>query len=475
MKQRLALNLLNDHKTTELFYGGGAGGGKSFLGCYWIIKSCLKYQGTRWLVGRAVLKHLKESTLLTFLDVMRKLGLKKDRDYKFNSIEGVIKFSMGSEVYLKDLFLYPSDPEFDSLGSTEFTGAFIDEASQITAKAKNIVMSRIRFKLDEFDLVPKLLIASNPSKNFLYFEFYKPWKEGKMKEYRKFIPALVGDNPHISKYYEENLKKLDRVSKERLLYGNFEYDDDPTRLFDYDSIIDLFTNGAKRGVKYCIVDVAGFGRDKTIIGIWDGLFLVEVMIEDNISSDELDEILIERKIPRSKCAVDEVGVGFGLVKDLPGIKGFVANTTPIKKKKEREEDKVLHNYKNLKAQCWFELANYVNNGLIGITKKISLEARELLIEDLEQIKQKDPGKDAPLNVLSKEEIKEFLGRSTDIGDMMMMRMYFEINPNKGVWAFIGLEKIREEVPKKIYGNEEIHWEMIDGEKIKMVGDRRLIE
>ena len=421
-------------------------------------------------MGRAILKSLKESTLLTFFQVCREFGLVAGKDYKYNSMEGVIKFWNGSTIYLKDLFLYPSDPEFDTLGSTEFTGAFIDEASQITAKAKNIVMSRIRYKLDCFckcggdlkksevlerdekdkpikwkcescgeetkGLVPKLLIASNPSKNFLYFEFYKPDKDGTIEPYRSFIPALVGDNPFISKYYVENLKKLDRISKERLLYGNFEYDDDPTRLFDYDAIVDLFTNVPELGNRYCTVDVAGRGRDRTMIIIWNGFFMQKIYNKDNISNEELNLILVENQIPRSKCVIDEDGVGFGLVKDLPGVKGFVNNSRPIIRKKETDDEKVIHNYKNLKAQCWFELAEYVNSGKLGVTKVISGELKELMIEDLEQIKQKDPGKDAPLQVLSKEEIKENLGRSTDIGDAIMMRMYFEVNKSEMISAFV---------------------------------------
>lgn len=395
---------------------------------------------------------------MTFFQVCRDFGVKQGIDFKYNSMEGTIKFWNNSAIYLKDLFLYPSDPEFDSLGSTEYTGGFIDEASQITSKAKNIVMSRLRYKLDKFGLIPKLLIASNPSKNFLYFEFYKPDKEGTIEPYRVFIPALVGDNPFISKYYEENLKKLDRISKERLLYGNFEYDDDPTRLFNYDAIVDLFTNNAERGKKYCIVDIAGFGRDRTIIGIWDGLFLERVYNMNNISEDELDEILLKYKIPRSQCLVDEGGVGFGYVKNMKGIKGFVSNARPVVKKKETEIEKVQHNYKNLKAQCWFELANRVNSGLLGIYRDIKVEDKELLIEDLEQIKQKDPGKDAPMSILTKEEIKESLGRSTDMGDMLMMRMFFEL---KTPFAFSFI------APKPVYtkSKEEEDKEELDRQKI----------
>ena len=437
-RQEQALEVLDkkDKIHTEIFYGGGAGGGKSYLGCAWLILCCIEYPGSRWLMGRAILKSLKESTLLTFLQVCKEFGLTPGIDFKYNAMEGTIKFWNTSAVYLKDLFAYPSDPEFDSLGSTEYTGAFIDEASQITVKAKNIVMSRLRYKLDEFGLIPKLLIASNPSKKFLYFEFYKPDKEGTIESYRVFIPALVGDNPYISKYYEENLKKLDRISKERLLYGNFEYDDDPTRLFDYDAIIDLFTNGRDGGERFCTVDVAGRGRDRTMILIWEGLFIEKVYNMDNISSEELNGILTKHKIPRSKCAIDEDGVGFGLVKDMPGVKGFVNNASPIKRKKETEEEKAIRNYANLKAQCWFELANYVNSGRIGISKDIRVETKELIIEDLEQIKQKDPGKDQPLRILTKEDIKENLGRSTDIGDAMMMRMFFVVNKSEMIVEFV---------------------------------------
>ena len=40
-KQTKALDALEDKTTTELLFGGGAGGGKSALGCYWQIKNRL--------------------------------------------------------------------------------------------------------------------------------------------------------------------------------------------------------------------------------------------------------------------------------------------------------------------------------------------------------------------------------------------------------------------------------------------------
>jgi len=315
-KQMQAIQVLRDDSTTELFYGGAAGGGKSWLGVLWLTLNSLEYPGTRWMMGRSKLKILKETTLLSFFEVAKLVGMHRDKDYKYNSMSGVITFTNGSEIYLKDLFLYPSDPEFDSLGSTEYTGAFIDEASEVTTKAKTIVTSRLRFKLEEYNLIPKLLLTSNPSKNFLYTQFYKPNKAGTILHYRKFISALVQDNPYISPHYIENLKKLDPVSKERLFYGNFEYDDDPAKLMEYDNIVDIFTNQfveEEDDTKYISCDVARFGKDKAVIMIWKGLFIEKIYDYGKCSIKELHDNLIrsckKHKVPFSNVVVDDDGVG----------------------------------------------------------------------------------------------------------------------------------------------------------------------
>jgi phage terminase large subunit len=59
IKQTRAIDYLEDNITTELLYGGAAGGGKSILGCYWQLKRRLKYPGTRGLIGRSSLKDIK--------------------------------------------------------------------------------------------------------------------------------------------------------------------------------------------------------------------------------------------------------------------------------------------------------------------------------------------------------------------------------------------------------------------------------
>jgi hypothetical protein len=50
----------------------------------------------------------------------------------------------------------------------------------------------------EFGLLPKIGLTANPSKNFLYRLFYKPWKSGTLPEQYAFIRSLYADNPHIN-------------------------------------------------------------------------------------------------------------------------------------------------------------------------------------------------------------------------------------------------------------------------------------
>ena len=42
-KQELAFEYLNDKETSEILFGGGAGGGKSFFLCSALISHCLTY------------------------------------------------------------------------------------------------------------------------------------------------------------------------------------------------------------------------------------------------------------------------------------------------------------------------------------------------------------------------------------------------------------------------------------------------
>ena len=424
IKQTKAIDFLEDDKTNELLFGGGAGGGKSILGCYWQIKQRLKYPETKGLIGRASLKTLKETTLQSFFFVAKQQELIAGTHYKYNQQSNIIYFPNGSQILLKDLFLYPSDPNFDELGSLEITDAFIDECNQLVEKAKNVVKSRIRYNLDENKLIPKILMTCNPAKNWVYSTFYKPSKDGTLPENKQFIQSLLTDNPNISRHYRENLLTLDANSRERLLFGNWEYDDDQTVLIQYENIINCFSNTfVEIGTKYITADIARYGRDKTVIGVWDGWRLIKIVTIDKSGldyvSDEIRKLANSFYVPLSNIIVDEDGVGGG-VKDFLKCKGFVNNSAPIKQQNQTA------NFNNLKSQCYFGLADKINQNEVyfafdGVDK-------EKTIEELQYVKQAKFDSDGKKSVLRKEDVKELLGRSPDYSDMIMMRYFFDLAP-----------------------------------------------
>ena len=419
-KQENAVYYLKDSSTKEIVYGGAAGGGKSALGILWLIEQSQKYPGTRWLMGRSKLKLLKETTLNTFFELTTKLGI--SNQFNFNSQSGVITWNNKSEILLKDLFLYPADPNFDSLGSLEITGAFIDECNQISYKAWQIVKSRIRYKLNQYNLEPKMLGTCNPSKNWVYNQFYIKEKNGTIESDKKFIQALPQDNPYLPASYLESLLSLDENSKQRLYYGNWEYDNDPSKLIDFDRIQNVFTNEfVEGGEMYISADVARFGSDKMVICVWSGFRVIDIISLNKSSIVEIAQLIRELankyKVTMSNVIIDEDGVGGGVVDMLRGCKGFINNSKPL-----LVENQVVQ-YQNLKTQCYFKLAELIQSD------KIYIKCQEQIIIDditkeLEMVKRDKIDSDGKLRIISKETVKQSIGRSPDYSDALMMRMYF---------------------------------------------------
>jgi hypothetical protein len=59
--------------------------------------------------------------------------------------------------------------------------------------------------------------------------------------------------------------------------------------------------------------------------------------------------------------------------------------------------------------------------------------KQLIIEELEQVKQKDIDKDGKKSVIPKDQIKEILGRSPDYSDALTMREFFGLTFNNKIY------------------------------------------
>ena len=308
----------------------------------------------------------------------------------------------------------------------EITGAFIDEATEITPMAYNVIQSRMRYKLDQHGLIPKLLMTCNPSKGWIYTEFYKPYIKNELPSNQQFIRSLVTDNPNISKHYIEQLKRLDVLNQKRLLFGDWEYSDDDTQLFTIDGLMNMFTNDyvTGNGVKYISVDVARYGRDKSVICIWDGWHCIDIIVIAKNAIDELAQKVLQlakqHNVQRSNIVADSDGVGGGFVDLVKGCKSFVNGSKALNNE----------NYKNLKTQCYYKFAQMVNNGQVYISNQ---NHKDTIITEFEMVKQHDIDKDNKLSITPKDKIKQLLGRSPDIADALIMRVFYEINKSRIVY------------------------------------------
>lgn len=420
LKQRLAYNYLRNDETKYLLYGGAGGGGKSWLGCEWLMQCCYYLPGTRWFVGRNNLKDSRQSVSVTFNKVAKQHGFTA-----YKSTDDGIGFSNGSEIIFLDLTYYPvKDPMYERLGSKEYTGGWIEEAGEVHYLAFSVLQTRIgRHMNDVYGIPGKILITCNPKKNWLYRDFYKPWKEGKLKAPYAFIQRLVQDNPWATEDYIESLRNTkDRVTKERLYFGNWEYDNDPTALCDYDAICDLFTNEFVKpmGDSSGSADLAMKGRDRFVAGHWKGN-VCYIKLDQEYSTGksietDLKRMMIECSIPRSRMIADSDGLGSYLESYLNGIKEFHGGARPINSE-----------YDNLKSECAFKLAEMINNRLLRI---VCTDAqKERIIEELGVLKQDHIDADTrKKGIISKEKMKEILSRSPDYLDMLIMAMYFRIKP-----------------------------------------------
>jgi phage terminase large subunit len=427
-KQKEVARFWIDHTTLDIAYGGSKGSGKSYLGCSLIFGDAFLYPGTHYFIARKKLNDIRKFTIPSIYEVFGHWGIKENH-FRYNGQDNYFELYNGSRVYLLEAKYLPSDPIYARFGSMQMTRGWIEEAGEFDEAAKNNLSASIgRWKNDLYNLPGKLLQTCNPSKNYLYRDYYKKHKEGLIENWKKFIQALPTDNKKLPKEYIENLFRiLSKNEKERLLFGNWEYDDDPATLCDYDKIVNLFSNDFKdlHGQKYIVADVARLGSDKFVIGIWDG-WRVKIRTYEKKRITEsyefIKQIKQDERVGLKNIIVDEDGVGGGLV-DLLKCNGFVNNSKCLNGE----------NYENLQAQCAYKLAERINDEKIFIDCE-DTQIRDEIIEELEQLKQKNIDGEGRKGIMDKETVKKLIGRSPDFRDMLLMRMWFDLNPNVGKYS-----------------------------------------
>ena len=194
----------------------------------WLVSCCLRFSDFRAVIARKTLKSLKESTWNTVRAVVKNWGLAEDVHYKVNNLAGTLQFWNGSVILMLEMADLPSDPHFERFGSIEVSAVGVDECSEISQRAIEVLFSRIRWKVHETLGVSKMLMTTNPTTNWIRGRFVQDDDGNKVipREGEYYVPFSVFDNPDIAfrQTYEAALNKIsDQATKERLLYGNWDY------------------------------------------------------------------------------------------------------------------------------------------------------------------------------------------------------------------------------------------------------------
>jgi len=424
-KQEQVAKYWIDDEVSDIAYGGSKGNGKSYLGASLIFGDALIYPGTHYFIARKKLNDLRKFTMPTIAEVLTDWGL-DERYYSFNGQDNFYTLYNGSKVFLLEAAYLPTDPEFERFGSMQFTRGWIEEAGELSAKAKSMLQAAIgRWKNDLYNLRAKLLVTLNPSKNFVYEDYYLANKENTLPSWRKFVQALPTDNKCLPKNYIPDLLKTfkdDPKSIARLVHGIWEYADNPLTLIDYDDILNLFTNSFIKptGQKYMSADIAYMGADTFVILIWHGWRVIKVIAIDKIDETaigtRIKELAEEWQVPYSNIVYDADGLRkftAESLKKLDAAKPFINNSAPLKNKQ----------YKNLKTECAFLLRDALKNNLIFIA---DLAFKKQIISDLEQILREPADDEGVIKLESKKEFKKRTGRSPDWFDALLMRFIFEL-------------------------------------------------
>ena len=433
-KQLLARDLLNDPQVVELYYGGAAGGGKSVLVCLWMLEQMTRYPGITIALGRKELTRLKQTTIKTLFKVAHPLMNVTSKSYKYWDQKGLIEYRNGSSIQLLDLVKVPRDPDFDTLGSLDFTHAIIEEAGEIVQQAKTVLSSRTNRMLnDKYKITGKTILTGNPSQNFTYTDYYTPYQKRGMGDYQvwesgevevngvimpakvAFVKSLVTDNPRVPLNYILKLDNMPPQERKRLREGNWDYKDDDDLLFKFELFERSMISEFRKGRKFVGVDPADKGKDKTAVTlIEDGIVTeqrelkIHMTANASVSSlytSELIKFLQQRGFTSKEAkdvAIEENGIGVGM-RDRMREKGWHISAYNSTKKVRDQNYYDLHtdmDEQNLQVHSELPTLTELRKQLMVLTHDFN-DAQEP-------------------QVMSKKEWKETLGYSPDEADSLQI-------------------------------------------------------
>ena len=173
-----------------IWYCGGFGSGKSYIGSQITIRQAMMNPGGRSLIARNTLVDLKATTMKTFFEVLDRRLIKK-----WNKTENLLTLINGHEIYFWGL------DDIEKLKSLEIGFFWIDEVNEIDEIKFNILKGRLRNKRHKkrFGIVT----SNSEGKNWTYKQFVTGKGLRSAKDLEKFfvVKAPSNENRHLPEDY----------------------------------------------------------------------------------------------------------------------------------------------------------------------------------------------------------------------------------------------------------------------------------
>lgn len=224
-KQTLAVDLMTRY--VEVMLEGGSRSGKTFISVYALCVRALKEAGSRHLIVRKHIAHIKASIWEQTLPSVIKTcfpGL----TYETNKQDLCITFPNGSQIWCAG----SDDKErIEKILGTEWDSIHLNEVSQIPYSTYELFKTRLNPKQG---IKPLFLLDQNPPSmsHWTFIKFHRgmnPETKQPLNEKDAARMAVIKMNPadnkaNLSTSYIDTLESMSETRKRRFLYG--EYGDD---------------------------------------------------------------------------------------------------------------------------------------------------------------------------------------------------------------------------------------------------------
>ena len=395
---------------------GGTGTGKTFFIPIYLLYKMGTHKGKEWIVSSPSYGMLKRTVWKYVREGFKRYGIsytENKSDMTIETDDGIIYF-ISAETY-------------ERMQGIHAKGIIGDEAGLYDREWWDTAVQRVAFTGGE------ILLTTTPYSplHWLKLEFYDRWQRGD-KDFFVVNPTSL-ENPYYPEEEYERAKR--RLPKWRfnLLFNAIFPEESDNALFNLKNLeecinLDAYqVNSINEDFEiYITVDVAREGNDESVIVIWEGYAIQDIIkieknnlreLESRIIqiANELQEANTDKEIT---IIVDATGLGIGLYENLCESNFYVIGVNFAESAYDKRK------YANIRAEMYENLANAVEE------KKVKLVKDDDLIEDL-LAQERMYKADGRILLKSKEQIKKEIGRSTDTSDAVALR-FIEVKNKVGI-------------------------------------------